>query len=260
MKFSTGQKAILFILISGVLAIIVLRLFQIVPPLDDGTTWLILIVVALSLLPCLFPLFSEFSFAGFQFKKEHIENADRNDVEEDERLEDEALKHDKKNSKAIPPSKEIRKTIFTAIVRKENLKTNSIRDNQQIISNGDEIAELNPVFSWYFPDEQRLYEAKFSQANQTYHNKLYVMLSKIQKYNNQNRAHLRLRLYLVKKDSEATFGVQSEEEKIIQSLFLPAINSGILEVRELSSANLSLNNPSEINLSGDYNTTDTAFN
>lgn len=254
MKFSMGQKAILFILIFGVLLIIVLRLLRIVPPLDDGTTWLILIVVALSLLPCLFPLFSEFSFAGFQFKKEKIENADKNDVEENERLEAEALKNDKKNSK------EIRKTIFTTIVRKENLKTNTIRENQQIISNGDEIAELNPVFSWYFPDEQRLYEAKFSQANQTYHNKLYVMLSKIQTYNSQNRSHLRLRLYLVKKDSDATFGVQPEEVKTIQSLFLPAINSGILEVRELSSANLSLSSPSEINLPGDYKTVDTAFN
>jgi hypothetical protein len=227
---SFGLKLSYCLVALGVTAIIVLHLVGIIPVIEYSLIYLILILVAL----LIFPTVSEFTIAnalGSVSVKSSILPTKENDDENS----DNEINQELKGALSKISAKDVRAQILQSYCMNNGIKGKRIQENCQIISSGDKIGSVNPVFSWYYKDGVKEFfcEPKFTSVNIAFYNKLYVMLSKIFVYNEQNENRLKLVLLVVIKTEKREFGVSSEELESLEDCFDDSINNGILEIKKI---------------------------
>ncbi|MBR4824439.1 MAG: hypothetical protein IKZ86_06545 [Spirochaetaceae bacterium] len=211
-------------LIAGITTLLVLHFTKIIETFDMESVYLIALLVIIVLLLLFFPNIKEFSLGGIAFKtdaKESIKEADPSQ----EYIDDEKMP-DKINTK------EIKKQMLAKFLdqNETGLNESDFRQDMQIVSESDSINTYSPIFTWYTDKDSRkiFYEAKFTDITSTYHNKLYVMLSKIMRYNEQNDEDAKLILILLEKDYRC--GVEKEHISNLKNVFRPALKNNLLEI------------------------------
>ena len=207
----------------GILLIILFRFFGVIKDFDMEYVYLILMLLAL----IIFPIVGEFSYGNFKFKS-NIGPADKKDIEKEEEEEKKELNSNsgKKNLSATE-IKDIKQKMLEQFCQEINVNSKNVLDNQKITNVSDEISSDNPVFTWYFEEPKNIFiEPKITAINSAYHNRLYVMLSKIKVYNKTSKP-VSLVL-LVKSDKDSDMNVEK-----LKVNFAPAIKSGLLEVKEI---------------------------
>lgn len=216
-----------------ILAVIILRFCGVIKEFDIEYIYLLLLLSVLAVIP----QFKKISFRDLSLEKEtsSVKNADQELVNKTEKEERNELSKQAKG-KSKKTVSEIKAAMLEAYCknRDSTLNKDDFDKNRQIVHVGDPINTDNPIYSWYTNKNGRecLYEAKFTEINKAYYNKLYVMLAKIISYNKINGKKLKLVLLLKRMDKDGV-GVSSGIDNL-EDTFSPAIDSGLLRVEVLS--------------------------
>lgn len=214
----------------GIVAIIILHLVGVIPFIEKSLIYLFLILVGLLILPAI----SEFSVGGsgaYLSVKTKVDEAAKKDVE----INDKESEQELKTVGAKISVTEIREKILEKFCSANPLTVENFEKNCQVSVSDDRISELNPVFSWYsnVNGDEVLYEPKFTAMNSTFYNKLYVMLSKIVAYNEQNGKRLRMILIVLEKNEMLGIGVQDGDRNALEHIFKTPIKNGLLQVEKI---------------------------
>lgn len=218
-----------YFLFVGVFALVLLHLLGVVPELDNGLLYFVLILVGMVLIPA----YDKVSFAGLHLEKVEIKNADEDAVKDKEsELETEIQKF----SGSKYDAKEVKKEVLSQFLKKQHFSQNDVRENRQIKLLNNPIAELEPIFSWCIKhdNEEIFVEPKFTTINRTFYNKLYVMLEGIKEYKKQQGKNVKLFLLVAQQHKENKCGINEDEIEKIESIFNQSLNSGLLEIKRIS--------------------------
>ena len=218
----------------GILAILIFRLLNKIPFFDINCVFLIIILCVL----LLFPVIDKFAIKGIievQKASYKIDNASEAEGKESEAEEQNEL--DTQMEKHKLSVSEIRELVRKAFIEtsKQSLTETDFEENMQIIQDyyKDTIGKYSPVFTWYTKKRsERFYEPKFTKISSAFYNKIYVMLSKIKLYNEANNSHLKLIVIFVNK-TDSNIGVEKDEITNFCDLFKPAIDSKLLETKDI---------------------------
>lgn len=228
--FSTILYTITFF---GLVAIVILRFCGIIKEFDIEYIYLLLMLSVMVIIP----QFKKIAIGEISLEKDvlSVKKADEESIKTTENEEKEEISK-LANGKVEKSTKEIKHNLLDAYCNKHGngIDRNDFQENMQIAYIGDPINKDTPVFSWFLNqnNKEKLFEAKFTEINKAYYNKLYVMLSKIILHNKINKKNLSL-ILLIKKQSDDNIGVSDDGIQNLKNTFYPAINSGLLTLFEL---------------------------
>lgn len=240
-KTKVGLYCVFYSLyILGLLTIVVLRLLNIIQKVDLECIYLIILLSVLVVIP----QFKKIKIKDLELEaRNSISKAEEGEIEENSKEEDKDLKEQSKGSCAFS-SEKIKEKIFNSYCNKKSVDGKFIESNRKIICDGDPINSNNPVFSWYHKRNFQEYfiEAKFTQINSAYYNKLYVMLSKINLYNQTEPKKLSLVLLILENDPDRNVGVSSDNIDDLRDVFASAIDSRLLKLEFISPKDIEWSN------------------
>ena len=218
----------------GISAVIILRFVGVIKQFDIEYIYLLLLVSAFALIP----QFKKISIGDLSLEKETstMEEADDKDVESTKEEENKELEEQLKNSVTKKKASDIKAKLLEAYCNKGNksIAIEDFKENRQIVYSGDSINNDNPIFTWSLNKNGKEYlvEAKFTEINKAYYNKIYVMLSKIISYNKINDKNFKLVL-LVQNLDDDNIGVSENAIDNFEDIFSPAIASRLLKIVRL---------------------------
>ena len=235
-KDKKGSFYSVFYLIAllGIFSVIVLRILNIIQNFDMEYVYLILIFSGLAVIP----QFKKVSVNGFEFETTAgIEKAEDREIKNNDKKDEEELKNQLKKSKVKTErtSNQVKECLLSYYCSQNNVSPEHIERNRRIVTANDPINRDYPIFSWYLRKEFQaaLIEAKITEINTAYYNKLYTMLSKINLYNQSTSRKLYLIMLVPEYDADTGIGVSLSGIENLKDVFSPALDSKLLKIIEI---------------------------